>query len=258
MITVVKIGGNILDDPSSLESFIVKFAGLAGKKVLVHGGGKVADQIAKKMGVVQKIVDGRRITDLQTLDIITMVYAGLINKNLVADLNALGCNAIGVCGADANLMIANRRPMAEIDYGFVGDITFVNAEILTNWLNIGICPVISPITHDGHGQLLNTNADTIASSVALAISKLFSVQLVYCFEKKGVLKDVNDEGSVIPFLDEKITNDLKERGMIHSGMLPKLENAINTVKGGVDAVYIGHAEELEWLIEGKSGTKIIH
>jgi acetylglutamate kinase len=203
------------------------------------------------------MVNGRRITDLATLDIITMVYAGLINKNIVADLNAKGAMAIGVCGVDANLIIADKRPVADVDYGFVGDIKFVNGEILMNWLGDGFCPVISPVTHDGLGQLLNTNADTIASSVALAISKFSPVRLVYCFEKKGVLMDINDEASVISILDEKTTNDLKNQGLIHSGMLPKIENAIQTVKGGVDAVFIGHADELDLLIEGKTGTKII-
>lgn len=257
MITVVKIGGNILDDPAALEAFVAKFACLSGKKVLIHGGGKFATQLAEKLHIPQQMVNGRRITDHQTLEIITMVYAGLINKNLVAKLNARGCRAIGVCGADGNLILADKRPVGEIDFGFVGDISSVNAELLKNWLDEGFCPVISPITHDGFGQLLNTNADSIASAVALSIRKYFLVQLVYCFEKNGVLMDSSDDSSVIPILDEKMTNDLKHQGLIHSGMLPKIENAIQTVKGGVDAVFIGQADELELLIEGKSGTKII-
>ena len=256
MITVVKIGGNIIDNSDKLNGFLGHFAAIKGHKVLVHGGGKLASQLAEKLQIPQQMVQGRRVTDAETLDVITMVYAGLINKNIVADLSALGCTSLGVCGADANLIIADKRQVAEIDFGFVGDINYINAEILKNWLNSGFCPVISPITHDGRGQLLNTNADTIASVVATALSAYDSVNLIFCFEKMGVLLDVDDGSSVIPALNEDRIEKLKNEGLIHSGMLPKLENAIQTVKNGVESVIIGHADNLPDIILGKSGTKI--
>ncbi len=256
MIYVIKIGGNIIDNPEKLKDFLGHFAGIEGHKVLVHGGGKLATQLADKLHIPQQMVHGRRVTDTETLDVITMVYAGLINKNIVADLSALGCTSLGVCGADADLILADKRPVKEVDYGFVGDVNLVNGNVLFGWLSQGISPVISPVSHDGHGQLLNTNADTIASVVAVALSAYDSVSLIYCFDKMGVLLDVDDDSSVIPALNEDRIEKLKNEGLIHSGMLPKLENAIQTVKNGVESVVIGHADALPDIIQGKSGTKI--
>ncbi|MGB4960525.1 MAG: acetylglutamate kinase [Saprospiraceae bacterium] len=256
MIYVIKIGGNIIDNPDNLKGFLGHFAAIHSHKVLIHGGGKLANQLAEKLNIPQQMVQGRRVTDAETLDVITMVYAGLINKNIVADLSALGCTSLGVCGADADLILADKRLVAEIDYGFVGDIKHVNGNTLFGWLSQGISPVISPVSHNGQGQLLNTNADTIASVVAVALSVYESVSLIYCFEKMGVLLDVLDDTSVIPTLNEENIEKLKEKGLIHSGMLPKLENAIKTVKLGVESVVIGHADALPEIILGKSGTKI--
>ena len=192
---VIKVGGNIIDDEAKLSSFLKSFAELDGKKILVHGGGKVATKIGEQLGIESKYVDGRRITDAATIDLVTMVYAGLINKKIIAQLQSFGCNAIGVTGADANLIPAIKRPVKETDYGFVGDVDTENI-IGLYWvelLQLGLTPVVSPITHDGKGQLLNTNADTIAQEVARLLSRLFQVTLVYSFEKSGVLIDVNDE-----------------------------------------------------------------
>jgi acetylglutamate kinase len=257
MIYVIKIGGNIIDNPVSLQGFLSQFAAIDGHKILIHGGGKIATQLADKLHIPQQMVNGRRITDTETLDIITMVYAGLINKNVVADLAALGCKSIGICGADGDLIRAVKRPVKDVDYGFVGDIQQINANMLLDWLKMGITPVIAPISHDGHGQLLNTNADTIAATVAVAVSKYSdAVILIYCFEKMGVLLDVNDDSSVISDLNEEKIESLKNEGTIHSGMLPKLENALQTVKSGVTSVVIGHASVLPDILLGKSGTKI--
>ena len=256
MIYVIKIGSNIIDNPDKLNGFLGHFAALKGHKVLVHGGGKLASQLAEKLEIPQQMVHGRRVTDAETLDVITMVYAGLINKNIVADLSALGCISLGVCGADADLILADKRPVKDMDYGFVGDVKHVNGNVIYGWLSQGISPVISPVSHDGQGQLLNTNADTIASVMATALSAYDSVSLIYCFEKMGVLMDIHDDTSVIPTLNEKHIEKLKNEGIIHSGMLPKLENAIQTVKNGVESVVIGHADAFPDIIQGKSGTKI--
>ena len=256
MIYVIKIGGNIIDNPGKLKGFLGHFAAIEGHKVLVHGGGKIATQLAEKLNIPQQMVQGRRVTDSQTLDIITMVYAGLINKNIVASLSALGCKSLGVCGADADLILSSRRPVIVLDYGLVGDIKHVNAQILNDWMDHAITPVIAPLSHDGQGQLLNTNADTMAAATAEALSKFGPVTLIYCFEKMGVLMDVEDENSVIPVLNEDRIAKLKNEGLIHSGMLPKLENALASIKKGVESVYIGHADALPDIILGKSGTKI--
>lgn len=256
MVSVVKIGGNIIDNPANLARFLVDFAAIDGFKVLIHGGGKIATQLAEKLHIPQQMVHGRRITDQDTLDVVTMVYAGLINKNIVADLLSMGTKAIGVCGADGDLINAVRRPAKEVDYGYVGDVIKVRADLLAAWFGQGLSPVIAPITHDGMGQLLNTNADTIASEIAISLSKIHPVRLIYCFEKQGVLMDVDDPSSVIPKMNEEKFDKLKAQGLIHSGMLPKLENAIQTVKNGVESVIIGHAEALPDIIQGKSGTKI--
>jgi acetylglutamate kinase len=208
---VIKIGGNIVDDEAKLSSFLRSFAAIDGKKILIHGGGKVATKIGDKLGIESKYVDGRRITDAETIDLVTMVYAGLINKKIIAQLQALGCNAIGVTGADGNLIPASKRPVKDIDYGFVGD---VKSDQLTtgNWQSLieaGFIPVVAPLTHDGKGQILNTNADTIAQEVAKALGKSYEVSLIYSFEKSGVLLDVNDESSVINRLNWEEYQKLK-------------------------------------------------
>ena len=254
---VVKIGGNIIDDEAKLSSFLQSFALLEGKKILVHGGGKLATRIAEAMGIQQQMVDGRRITDAETLKIVTMVYAGFINKNIVVQLQSFNCNATGLSGADGNIIKAHKRSAA-IDYGYVGDIDEVNAELLHALLQINDALVLAPITHDGNGQLLNTNADTIAQEVAKAMSKLYDLDLIYSFEKAGVLLDVNDDASVIPLINPVKYEQLKAQGKIFAGMLPKLDNAFAAVFSGVHKVIIGKAEELHELAQGKKGTTIIN
>lgn len=253
---VIKIGGNIIDDETKLSSFIKAFASIDGKKILVHGGGKLATNMAGQMGIKQQLVDGRRITDAETLKVVTMVYAGYINKNIVAQLQSNGCNAIGLSGADGNLIQAHKRIHPTIDYGFVGDIDSVNTALLQNLLNAGITVVAAPITHDAHGQLLNTNADTIAQEIAKAMSGTYEVQLVYSFEKNGVLMDVNDENSLIPRIDPSYYAELKEKQLIFAGMIPKLDNAFAALENGVKRVIIGRAEELQELLAGRAGTII--
>lgn len=257
---VIKIGGNIVDDEVKLASFLESFASINENKVLIHGGGKVATKIGEQLGIASKYVDGRRITDAATIDLVTMVYAGLINKKIIAQLQSRSCNALGVTGADGNLIPAVKRPVKEIDYGFVGD---VKSEILKpdNWKNLinnGFVPVAAPITHDGNGQLLNTNADTIAQEVAKALSSDYEVSLIYSFEKSGVLLDVNDDSTLIKVLSPGYYSELKDKGSIFAGMIPKLDNAFSALKSGVRRVIIGKAEDLYSLIEGTSGTSIIH
>lgn len=254
---VIKIGGNIIDDETKLSSFLKSFALVEGKKFLIHGGGKLATKIAEAMGVQQQMIDGRRITDAETLKIVTMVYAGYINKNIVAQLQSFGCDAIGMSGADSNVMKAHKR-VATVDYGFVGDIDEVNAELLHTIIHMNDAVVLAPITHDGNGQLLNTNADTIAQEVAKAMSKLFDVELIYSFEKAGVLLDVNNDESVVPLINPETYEQLKAQGKIFAGMLPKLDNAFAAVYSGVKKVIIGKAEDLQQLIDGTKGTTIVN
>ncbi|MEJ6981024.1 acetylglutamate kinase [Pedobacter sp. P351] len=255
---VIKIGGNVIDNSENLYNFLNDFAGLEGHKILIHGGGKLATDLSHSMGVEPKMVDGRRITDIETLRIVTMVYAGLINKNIVAQLQRFECNAIGLTGADANLIRANRRPVKDIDYGFVGDLHegSVAKDKLRALLETGLIPVFSAITHDGEGQLLNTNADTIASAIAMAMSSIYKVSLVYCFEKKGVLTDVNDDESVIRQISSSEFEKLKADNIIAGGMLPKLENAFKAINTGVNEVYIGKSDELALLNEQLFGTRL--
>ena len=258
-VIVIKIGGNIMDDETKLSSFLKLFAGVKEKKILVHGGGKLATKLAADLGVEQKMIDGRRITDAETLKIVTMVYAGYINKNIVAKLQANSCNAIGLSGADGNLIVAHKRSplgVGGIDYGFVGDVDHVNAALLQNLLDNNLTVVAAPITQDGNGQLLNTNADTIAQEIAKALGKLYEVKLLYSFEKKGVLLDVDNENSLIPVINPAYYEELKEKKLIFAGMLPKLDNAFSALHNGVKQVIIGKAEELDQLIAGKSGTTI--
>lgn len=253
---IIKIGGNIVDDEARLNKFLQQFAAIHGKKILVHGGGKMATRLAGQMGVQQQMVDGRRITDAETLKIVTMVYAGYINKNMVAKLQQFGTNAIGLTGADADLIRAHKRQHATTDYGFVGDIDAVHTGTLHQLLQQNITLVMAPITHDGYGQLLNTNADTIAQELAKAMSHLFDTFLIYSFEKKGVLQDINDEYSVIPVMDTKLYQQLKTEEKIFAGMIPKLDNAFAAIQSGVKKVMIGEAEVLHELIAGNSGTTI--
>ncbi len=258
---VVKIGGNIIDDNNKLDLFLKDFAAIKGKKILVHGGGKLATQLAKDLGIEQAMVDGRRITDAATLKIVTMVYAGYINKNIVAKLQANNNNAIGFTGADANLIKAHKRLPSDskgIDYGFVGDIDSVNTNAILPLLQQDIAIVIAPITHDGNGQLLNTNADTIAQSIAVAMSNNYAVSLLYCFEKNGVLLDANNDSTVIPSINKEEYQSLKEKALIFAGMIPKLDNAFSAINSGVTKVIIGKAEMIELLIVGKAGTTIQH
>lgn len=256
---VIKIGGNIIDEETKLSSFLQTFAAIEGKKILVHGGGKFATRLADQLGIQQQMVDGRRVTDAETLKIVTMVYAGYINKNIVARLQANHCNALGLSGVDGNLILAHKRHSlvnTGTDYGFAGDIDSVNTDLLQSLLERGISIVAAPITHNGEGQLLNTNADTIAQEIARALSSFYKVQLVYSFEKKGVLLDVNDEDSVIPRISPSSYNTLKEKQLIFAGMIPKLDNAFHALQSGVQQVTIGRAEDLNSLIAGKAGTTI--
>jgi|TARA_B110000240_G_scaffold179466_1_gene209743 acetylglutamate kinase len=239
-LSIVKIGGNIIKDESSLYAFLKLFSDLKGKKILVHGGGKRATQLASQLGIVSKIVAGRRITDASTLEIITMVYGGLVNKNIVAKLQALQIDAIGLTGADANSIHAEKRPVTKIDYGFVGDVKEVNSNAIDTLITAEFTPVFCAITHDGNGQLLNTNADTVASQIAIGMSKRYDTALYYCFELDGVLRDFNDKASVVQQLDTKTYQKLRTDGIIADGMLPKLENCFDALKSGVSQVYIGN------------------
>ncbi len=257
-LSIIKIGGNIIDDEPRLLAFLESFAAIPGKKILVHGGGKLATKVAEGLGIQQKLVDGRRITDEETLRVVTMVYAGTINKQIVARLQALGCPALGLTGADGNAILSHKRVHASIDYGFVGDVDVVNTNWLTSLLMLENVLVFAPITHDGKGQLLNTNADTIAQELARALSAGFEVSLIYSFEKSGVLMDAEDEGSVIKKINAADYADLKEKKVIFAGMIPKLDNAFAALRSGVKKVIIGRAEELQFLLTGESGTTIIH
>lgn len=257
---IIKIGGNIIDDAIALEKFISNFSKLDGLKVLIHGGGKTASEFAKKLGVSQAMVNGRRITDEETLKITTMVYAGLINKQIVAFLQAKRVNAIGLSGADANLIQSTKRKTIDIDYGFVGDldVSGVNSEMLNFLIEKHMVPVFSAITHDGNGQLLNTNADTIASVLASVLSEKYDVQLNYCFEKNGVLENIEDENSVIKTITKTKYKQLLLDGTISKGMIPKLDNAFSAVQNGVQSVIIAHADELiETTKDEHAGTKLI-
>lgn len=246
MISVVKVGGNVVDDPLLLADFLDKFSQLDGVKVLVHGGGKIASEVSASLGLKPQMVDGRRITDARTLDVVTMVYAGLVGKRLVAALQSRGCNALGLSGADANLICGAKRAATPVDYGFVADLSSdsVNVPMLRVLIDGGITPVFSAIVHDGAGQLLNCNADTVASSLAIALSACSPVRLIYCFEKRGVLRDVNDESSVISRISYAEYQGLKSSGVIAKGMIPKLQNAFDALHRGVASVIITQAENV--------------
>jgi len=239
-LTILKIGGNVLDNTILLNAVIDSFASLKDNKILIHGGGKIANVLMKQLGVEPKMVDGRRITDKKTLEIVTMVYAGWINKSLVCKLQALNCNAFGLTGADGNIIPAVKRPVKEIDYGFVGDIdtSAIDAAAMSGLIEQKLVPVLAPITHNKQGTLLNTNADTIASSMAIALAPHYDVKLIYCFEKNGVLSNPDDEASVINRISEHDFNNYKSKGVIHSGMIPKLDNAFAALKSGVAEIVI--------------------
>lgn len=241
-IRVVKIGGNVIDNPEALSSFLADFANLEGNKILVHGGGKIATELSKSMGITPQMIDGRRVTSQQDLEVVTMVYAGLINKNIVAQLQAKACNAVGFTGADANTIVSDKRPTNPINFGFVGDVKLVNGKAISGFVEQGVIPVFCAITHDGQGQLLNTNADTIASEVAASLVDFYDVELIYCFEKQGVLENVEDENSVILEINPSYYETLKAEGKIHSGMLPKLKNCFDAIEKGVKSVKIGNPE----------------
>jgi acetylglutamate kinase len=242
---IIKIGGNVLDDQPLLDTFLKDFASIKEPKILIHGGGKIATKLGNQLGIESNYVNGRRITDAATLDLVTMVYGGLVNKQIVATLQQLGCNAMGVTGADGNLIAATKRPVKEIDYGFVGDIrpSGVNTALLHFLLKQNTVPIFAPLTH-AEGKMLNTNADTIASVLAVELSKHFDVRLIFCFEKKGVLKNVNDANSVITHLPKKLYEEYFSQGVFADGILPKLENAYAAIDAGVKEVLIGESADL--------------
>lgn len=255
-ISIIKIGGNIIDNEANLASFLNAYAAVEGKKILIHGGGKLATKMAADLNIPQQMVDGRRITDAATLKIVTMVYAGYINKNIVAALQSKNIQALGICGADANIIRAHKRINASTEYGFVGDIDAVDSEKIIQLFEAGLSLVIAPITHDGAGQLLNTNADTMAQAIATAVSSMYEVSLVYSFEKKGVLSDIQNNDSVIPVINPENYTSLKASGQVNEGMIPKLDNAFEALQKGVNRVIIGDALDIEKLIAGKAGTTI--
>lgn len=252
---IIKIGGALIDDPELLNQFLEQFSEIKEKKILVHGGGKLATTLADRLGVEQKMINGRRITDKDTLDIVAMVYAGSINKNIVAKLQQKKCQAVGFSGADANLIKAKKREHPEIDFGFVGDIEkkSVDRKLISKLIKLKLVPVFSAITHDKKGNLFNTNADTIASVIAQALSSKYDVELLYCFDKEGVLENVEDPGSVIKRVSAEEFSVLKEAGKLHKGILPKLENALGAVKNKVNKVFLIKETQLKNHIENHHG-----
>jgi len=261
-LNIIKVGGGVVEDAQSLASLLSQFSMLEGRKVLVHGGGRLATSMAASLGIESRMVGGRRITDEEMLRVVTMVYGGLVNKNIVAGLQAKGVKAIGLTGADGDVIRSHKRPLKRIkmddgteqmvDFGFVGDVDKVDAQLLVKLVEEGIVPVVAPLTHDGEGHILNTNADTIASSVACALAGHYDVTLTFCFEKAGVLRDADDESSVIPCINEEQFQQLIAEGVVSGGMIPKLENAFEALHKGVSQVIITHADN----IDGSQGTKI--
>ena len=251
-LTIVKVGGKIVEEEESLQQLLSDFSAIPGKKVLIHGGGRSATKMAAQLGIESKMVNGRRITDAEMLNVVTMVYGGLVNKTIVSRLQAEGVNALGLTGADMDIIRSHKRPVKDIDYGFVGDVETVNGELLADLIQKGIVPVIAPLTHDGKGHILNTNADTMAGETAKGLAQYFDVTLLFCFEKKGVLKDPDDDDSVIPYVNEETFKQLVNEGVIQGGMIPKLENSFDAIHAGVSKVII----TLSTAIDGKSGTII--
>lgn len=252
-LTIIKVGGKIVENSESLNALLKDFAAVDGKKLLVHGGGRSATQMAARLGVETKMVDGRRITDEAMLEVVTMVYGGLVNKRIVAGLQALGIDAVGLTGADMNIVLSDKRKVSVVDYGWVGDVKRVNAEAVATLIESGCCPVVAPLTHDGCGHMLNTNADTMAGEMAKAMAAHYDVTLMFCFEKPGVLADENDDSSLIPTITPAVLDDLKRRGVVSGGMIPKLDNAIACVSAGVESVVITQADRIA---DPYAGTKI--
>lgn len=252
-LTIVKVGGAVVEDETQLTQLLKDFSAISGRKVLIHGGGRRATQVAASLGIESKMVGGRRITDADMLSVVTMVYGGLVNKNLVARLQANGVNALGLTGADIDIIRSHKRPLKDgIDFGFVGDVDKADGQMLSRLIEAGITPVMAPLTHDGQGNILNTNADTIASETAKALAPFYDVTLIYSFEKKGVLSNPDDDNSVIPTITRADFERYKADGTISGGMLPKIENALSAIDKGVNRVII----TLATAIDGNSGTII--
>ena len=252
-ITVIKVGGKIVEEEATLAALLDRFAAIEGRKVLIHGGGRSATRIAEKLGIESRMVDGRRITDAATLQVVTMVYGGLVNKNIVAGLQARGVNALGLTGADCNIITAHKRPVKTIDYGFVGDVDSADGDMLSRLIEQGITPIVAPLTHDGKGNMLNTNADTMAAETAKSLAKHYEVTLIYCFEFPGVMRNPDDADSLIPTITSESYRQLLADGTISGGMIPKMENAFNAIGNGVARVVITKADA----IDGTQGTHII-
>ena len=252
-LTIVKVGGAVVEDETQLTQLLKDFSAISGRKVLIHGGGRRATQVAASLGIESKMVGGRRITDADMLSVVTMVYGGLVNKNLVARLQANGVNALGLTGADIDVIRSHKRPLKDgIDFGFVGDVDKADGQMLSRLIEAGITPVMAPLTHDGQGNILNTNADTIASETAKALAPFYDVTLIYSFEKKGVLSNPDDDNSIIPTITRADFERYKADGTISGGMLPKIENALSAIDKGVNRVII----TLATAIDGNSGTII--
>lgn len=252
-ITVIKVGGKIVEEKGSLADLLDRFAAIEGDKVLIHGGGRSATKIAESLGIESRMVNGRRITDEPMLQVVTMVYGGLVNKNIVAGLQARGVNALGLTGADANIIRAHKRPVGEVDFGFVGDVDFADGNMLGRLIEQGIVPIVAPLTHDGKGNLLNTNADTMAAETAKGLAKLYDVTLTYCFEFSGVMRNPDEADSLIPTINKESYKQLLADGIVSGGMIPKIDNAFNAIDNGVSQVIITKADA----IDGISGTHIV-
>lgn len=253
-LTLIKVGGKIVEEQATLSRLLASFAAIPGRKVLVHGGGRSATAMASRLGIESRMVGGRRITDKAMLEVVTMVYGGLVNKNIVAGLQALGVNALGMTGADMNILLSDKRPVGEVDYGYVGDVRRVDAAALSSLIEMGVVPVIAPLTHDGRGSMLNTNADTMAGETAKALASRYEVSLVYCFEKRGVLRDENDDNSVIAEMTRQQFETYRAEGVVQGGMIPKLENAFDAIRHGVREVIITRADAIG---QPHGGTRIV-
>lgn len=252
-ITIIKVGGKIVEEKESLAGLLDRFAAIEGAKVLIHGGGRSATKIAESLGIESRMVNGRRITDEPMLQVVTMVYGGLVNKNIVAGLQARGVNALGLTGADANIIRAHKRPVGEVDFGFVGDVDYADGDMLGRLIEQGIVPIVAPLTHDGKGNLLNTNADTMAAETAKGLARLYDVTLTYCFEFPGVMRNPDEPASLIPTIDKESYKQLLADGIVSGGMIPKIDNAFNAIDNGVSQVIITKADA----IDGISGTHIV-
>lgn len=253
-LSLIKVGGKIVEEQATLSRLLASFAAIPGRKVLVHGGGRSATAMASRLGIESRMVGGRRITDKAMLEVVTMVYAGLVNKNIVAGLQAQGVNALGMTGADMNILLSDKRPVGEVDYGYVGDVRRVDAAALSALIEMGVVPVIAPLTHDGRGSMLNTNADTMAGETAKALASRYEVSLVYCFEKRGVLRDENDDNSVIAEMTRQQFETYRAEGVVQGGMIPKLENAFDAIRHGVREVIITRADAIG---QPHGGTRIV-